>query len=76
MVIQTPTRITIEVLTPAGDGIGDTMPTVRVIPQAPVSSFPAIVGSAREDVPVPVEFDPGPCHCLDDEDCNADHANE
>jgi hypothetical protein len=76
MVIQTPTRITIEVLTPIGDGIGEGQPTVRVIPEGPASSLSAVAGAPREEVPGPVEFDPGPCHCLDDEDCNADHANE
>lgn len=76
MVIQTPTRITIEVLTPTEDGVAAGAPTVRVVSQAPVESQPPVAGEPREDVPVPAAFDPGPCHCLDDEDCNADHANE
>ena len=74
MVIQAPTRITIEVHQPGTDDGGT--PVVRVIPEPLRSTGPVVAGEPREDVPVPAAFDPGECRCLDDEDCNADHAND
>ena len=74
MMIQTPTRITIEVHQPsADDGTGS--PFVRVVPEARFASHPAPT-EPREDVAGPAAFDPGECRCLDDDDCNADHAND
>ena len=78
MAMQAPTRITIEVHPPAPGSDGQ-QPVVRVIPDLPAStaSAPTIAASApREDVSSPAAYEPGPCHCLDDEDCGADHANE
>jgi hypothetical protein len=76
MTVRTPTRITIEVHPPADSGDGIATPVVRVVPEGPVSARSPMASDPREDVPVPAAFDPGPCHCLDDEDCNADHAND
>ena len=50
---------------------------MRVVPETASGSTQASVAAApREDVPVPAAYEPGPCLCLDDEDCGADHANE
>ena len=77
MAMQAPTRITIEVHPPE-PGMGWEQPVVRVVPEtASAGSTQASVAAApREDVPVPAGYEPGPCLCLDDEDCGADHANE
>lgn len=74
MTIQAPTRITIEVHHPASYDAAAT-PVVRVVPEAPGADL-AVMAAPREDVPAPAAFDPGPCRCLDDDDCNADHAND
>ena len=78
MTIQAPTRITIEVHPPqTGGPVGEAAaPIVRVVPTPAVSSQPAMVAEPREDVPTPAAYDPGPCTCLDDADCGADHAND
>ena len=77
MVIQAPTRITIEVHQPgASDGATGGTPVVRVIPEPLPSSGQVVAAEPREDVPAPAAFDPGECRCLDDDDCNADHAND
>ena len=76
MTIQAPTRITIEVHPPvAGD---DAAPTVTVLAAEPTSNRLAgpVAAEPREAVPAPASYDPGPCLCLDDEDCAADHAND
>jgi len=75
MAMQAPTRITIEVHPPQAGTSWD-QPVVRVVPEATQASFnqPAVL--SREDVPTPAAYQPGPCLCLDDEDCAADHANE
>ena len=73
MTIQAPTRITIEVHHPGSYDIAGT-PVVRVLPDGP--SDQRVMAEPREDVPGPALFDPGPCLCLDDDDCNADHAND
>jgi hypothetical protein len=70
-----PTRITIEVHPPDGGAEGG-VPLVRVVPEGIAASQPAHAAEPREDIPVPAAFDPGECRCLDDEDCNADHAND
>jgi hypothetical protein len=77
MAMQAPTRITIEVHQPQ-PGVDWEQPIVRVVPEtASAGSTQASVAAApREDVPVPAAYEPGPCLCLDDEDCGADHANE
>ncbi len=75
MTLQTPTRITIEVHHPDADIAGSSA-FVRVVPEATTSSGQAISAEPREDVAVPAAFDPGECQCLDDADCNADHAND
>ncbi|HJU47266.1 MAG TPA: hypothetical protein VJ689_03975 [Gaiellaceae bacterium] len=81
MAMQTPTRITIEVH-PADARSGLEQPIVRVVPAgpgAPAAPNPvpsAIAAEPRETVPAPAPYEPGPCRCLDDEDCAADHANE
>jgi hypothetical protein len=74
MTLQTPTRITIEVHHPDTDVAGST-PFVRVVPETGTAQ-PHMSAEPREDVPTPAAFDPGECLCLDDEDCNADHAND
>ena len=80
MTITAPTRITIEVHPPTGDaGATDGMPIVRIADasaQPVVSGQPIVSSEPREDVPAPAAYDPGPCRCLDDEDCGADHAND
>jgi hypothetical protein len=73
MAMQAPTRITIEVHQPQSGASWD-QPVVRVVPEAGQASFTA--PEPREDVPTPAAYEPGPCFCLDDEDCGADHANE
>jgi hypothetical protein len=86
MSMQAPTRITIEVHAP---GSGDGQPVVRVVPsgdgftpQAAAASQSGFVthqtltGEPREETPGPAAYEPGPCRCLDDDDCAADHANE
>jgi hypothetical protein len=81
MTIQTPTRITIEIHPPQ-DGTrepldGDLSPIVRVIPEpGHADAQPVIVAEPRDVIEPPVAYDPGPCLCLDDEDCGADHGNE
>lgn len=75
MALQAPTRITIEVHQPDSDAAGGT-PVVRVVPAGPSAVQPVIAAVPREDVPSPTAFDPGECRCLDDDDCNADHAND
>jgi len=72
MTISTPTRITIEVHPPT-DGSSDGMPLVRI---ADAATQAIVTGEPREDVPSPAAYDPGPCLCLDDADCGADHAND
>jgi len=78
MAMQAPTRFTIEVHPPE-PGTGLEQPVVRVVPEPATTSsamsqpFPA---EPREAVPTPAPYEPGPCHCLDDEDCGADHAND
>ena len=73
MAIQAPTRFTIEVHHPGSDAGA---PVVRVMPETPSAAQPAPYAGPREDVQTPAAFDPGECLCLDDEDCNADHAND
>jgi hypothetical protein len=75
MTLQAPTRITIEVHHPDTDVAGST-PFVRVVPESRTAPQPHLAVEPREDVPVPAAFDPGECQCLDDADCNADHAND
>ena len=75
MTLQAPTRITIEVHHPDTDIAGST-PYVRVVPEAHPSTQAHMSALPREDVPLPAAFDPGECQCLDDADCNADHAND
>jgi hypothetical protein len=76
MAMQAPTRITIEVHTPE-PGAGSEQPVVRVVPEAhPGGSTQLAAAEPREDMPAPAAYEPGPCLCLDDEDCAADHANE
>ena len=71
MVITSPTRITIEVMPmqPAegGQGQGGTAPVAQVVV--------ATVDPASE-APRPAAYEPSPCHCLDEEDCTADHEHE
>ena len=74
MALQAPTRITIEVHQPDGE-TSSAAPFVRVVPETP-SSAPVMAAEPREDVSTPAAFDPGECRCLDDDDCNADHAND
>ncbi len=83
MTIQAPTRITIEIHPPdpAADASPErgspATPIVRVIPEpAPTRQHGVIASEPREDAPAPAAYEPGPCLCLDDEDCGADHANE
>ena len=71
--LHAPTRITIEVHQPTGDA---GTPVVHVIPQVPSAPRASVAAEPREDVPGPAAFDPGPCRCLDDDDCLADHAND
>ena len=76
MAMQAPTRITIEVHPPE-PGADWQQPVVRVVPEAQVGQGqPAVAGAPREEVPTPAAYEPGPCHCLDDEDCTADHEHE
>lgn len=83
MAMQAPTRITIEVH-PTEPGMDWQQPVVRVLPAAQTAGAgqvsgvgqPAMAAALREDVPSPAAYEPGPCLCLDDEDCGADHANE
>jgi len=74
MTLQTPTRITIEVHHPDSDAPG-AAPFVRVTPEAQTNGHPSMA-EPRENVSTPAAFDPGECRCLDDDDCNADHAND
>ena len=75
MAMQAPTRITIEVHPPESGASWD-QPVVRVVPEATQASFTQPAAAPREDVPTPAAYEPGPCLCLDDEDCGADHAND
>lgn len=75
MTLQTPTRITIEVHHPDSDVVGSA-PFVRVVPERPTATQSPMSAQPREDVQLPTAFDPGECQCLDDADCNADHAND
>lgn len=75
MTMTAPTRITIEVHHPdSGDWQRAGAPLVRVVPE--MSARPVTGPEARENIPAPAAYDPGPCRCLDDEDCGADHAND
>lgn len=77
MTIQAPTRITIEVHQPGMDAPGATLPpVVRVVPESSAMQGNVVAGEPRLEQPAPAAFDPGPCRCLDDDDCNADHAND
>jgi hypothetical protein len=82
MTAQLPTRITIEVhpADAARDGSGEAAgaPTVRVVPESATTSTAhgAHAAEPREATPTPQAYEPGPCTCLDDEDCGADHAND
>jgi hypothetical protein len=74
MTMTAPTRITIEVHHPgSGEPQQPGAPIVRVVPHSQAMQ-PAL--EARLDAPTPPVYDPGPCLCLDDEDCGADHAND
>ena len=80
MAMQAPTRITIEVHPPE-PGMDGQQPVVRVVPDRGVAdptsaNAQLAVAEPREHVPAPAAYEPGPCLCLDDEDCGADHANE
>ena len=80
MTIQTPTRITIEIHPPY-DGTPDSVagglsPIVRVIPEPGHAEAWPVMAAPRDAVDAPPAYDPGPCLCLDDEDCGADHGNE
>ena len=83
MAMQAPTRITIEVHPPE-PGSDWQQPLVRVIPDGeamspaqPSFGGPALAAAQpREEVRPPAAYEPGPCLCLDDEDCGADHAND
>ena len=75
MAMQAPTRITIEVHPPEPGASWD-QPVVRVVPEAAQTSFSQPAAAPREGVPTPAAYEPGPCLCLDDEDCGADHAND
>jgi hypothetical protein len=75
MAMQAPTRITIEVHHP-DPAASDGTPVVRVVPDTPSAPQPFTAAAPREDLPGPAAFDPGECRCLDDDDCNADHAND
>ena len=83
MTIQAPTRFTIEIHPPdpAADSRTATgnpvMPIVRVVHEPAGSRAPSVIaGEPREHLPTPAAYEPGPCLCLDDDDCAADHANE
>ena len=67
MVISAPTRITIEV-TPMqpGESGSAAVPAQVVVTQVEPSV----------DAPQPAAYAPAPCHCLDDENCAADHEHE
>jgi hypothetical protein len=81
MAMQAPTRITIEVHPPQSGESWD-QSVVRVVPEAGhagQAGHASVIQPAvapREEMPAPAAYDPGPCRCLDDEDCAADHANE
>jgi hypothetical protein len=80
MAMQAPTRITIEVHPPDA-GAEWQQPLVRVVPEVDASALRAldhrpVAVPLREEVQTPAAYEPGPCRCLDDEDCAADHANE
>jgi hypothetical protein len=83
MTIQAPTRFMIEIHPPdpaaelPSEGGSPVMPIVRVVHE-PVGARPpsVIAAEPREHVPAPAAYEPGPCLCLDDDDCAADHANE
>jgi hypothetical protein len=62
MVIQTPTRITIEIRP------GET--------EAGLAQPPVVVVAPREEVEPPAAYEPSPCTCLDEEECGVDHGNE
>jgi hypothetical protein len=70
MVITTPTRITIEV-TPLQPGEGGQA-------AAPVQVTQVVVAPVEQadEARRPAAYEPAPCHCLDDEDCTADHEHE
>ena len=74
MTLQTPTRFTIEVHQPRNGALDD-VPLVRVVPETQRAAQ-APMAELREDIQGPAAFDPGECLCLDDADCNADHAND
>ena len=73
MTIQTPTRITIEIQpgaqgTEADSGGRPAEPIIRVLP--------ITVGAQPNEFRLPAAYAPGPCTCLDDEDCGIDHGND
>ena len=72
MVITTPTRITIEVtpLQPGEAGQPDHSTAAKPVAQIIVASVDA------QESQVPAAYTQAPCHCLDDEDCTADHEHE
>jgi hypothetical protein len=83
MTIQTPTRITIEIQPASSgsdsalDGSGASAQFVRVFQDGGDGpSFPVTVGAQRDEPQLPAAYEPGPCLCLDDEDCGADHGND
>jgi hypothetical protein len=80
MAIQAPTRITIEIHPAQADGQeadGAPAPIVRVIPEpGRIEPQPVVMAATRDHVEPPAAYDPGPCLCLDDEDCGADHGND
>ena len=77
MAMQAPTRITIEVHPPE-PGSDWQQPLVRVVPEAHGRAQPSRrrAASRARTSPTPAAYEPGPCLCLDDEDCGADHAND
>jgi hypothetical protein len=69
MVITSRTRITIDV-TPLQAGQGGQ-------PAAPTQVAHVAIGPAEPaEAHAPAAYEPAPCHCLDDEDCTADHEHE
>jgi len=64
MTIQTPTRIVIEIH-PSASGSVDAAADQAVV-----------LVSQHEEPAAPTTYEAGPCTCLDDGDCAADHGNE
>ncbi|HET7181081.1 MAG TPA: hypothetical protein VFI15_02505 [Candidatus Limnocylindrales bacterium] len=71
MVITAPTRITIEIATGQPGEAGQPAAAPAQVAQIVVSPV-----DAAETSNVPAAYEPAPCHCLDDEDCTADHEHE